>query len=143
MQVTVAATQMACGDDRAANIACAEALVREVAGRGAQVVLVQELFETPCFCLCRKAHIPESPGYHENFYFSPGDTGFQVWPTRFGRLGAGICWDQWFPECARAMALLGQRSCSIPRPSVRSRKTPQSIHAGTGSAPCRATRRPT
>jgi N-carbamoylputrescine amidase len=55
----------------------------------------------------RKSHIPESPGYHEKFYFSPGDTGFKVWPTRFGTLGVAVCWDQWFPETARAMALLG------------------------------------
>jgi len=175
MQVTVAATQMACSGDRAANIAQAEALVREAAGRGAQVVLVQELFETPYFCqdhhaghfdlalpidenpavrrmaglarelgvvlpvsvferagqaffntvvlldadgrqlgIYRKAHIPESPGYHEKFYFSPGDTGFKVWPTRFGVLGVGICWDQWFPECARAMALMGAEILLYP-----------------------------
>jgi N-carbamoylputrescine amidase len=55
----------------------------------------------------RKSHIPEGPGYHEKFYFSPGDTGFRVWPTRFGTIGVGICWDQWFPEAARCMALLG------------------------------------
>lgn len=175
MKVTVAATQMACSWDRAANIARAEALVRTAAGRGANVVLVQELFETPYFCkdhqtshfdlalpvgdnpavrrfadlarelgvvlpvsvferagnaffntlvmldadgrqlgLYRKAHIPESPGYHEKFYFSPGDTGFKVWPTRFGMLGAGICWDQWFPECARAMALAGAEILLYP-----------------------------
>ena len=175
MKVTVAATQMACSGDRAANIARAETLVREAAGRGANVVLVQELFETPYFCkdhqtshfdlalpvddnpavrrfadlarelsvvlpvsiferagnaffntlvmldadgrplgLYRKAHIPESPGYHEKFYFSPGDTGFKVWPTRFGVLGAGICWDQWFPECARAMALAGAEILLYP-----------------------------
>ena len=175
MKVTVAATQMACSWDRAANIARAEALVRTAAGRGANVVLIQELFETPYFCqdhqashfdlalpvddnpalrrfaelarelsvvlpvsiferagnaffntlvmldadgrqlgLYRKAHIPESPGYHEKFYFSPGDTGFKVWPTRFGVLGAGICWDQWFPECARAMALAGAEILLYP-----------------------------
>jgi N-carbamoylputrescine amidase len=62
----------------------------------------------------RKSHIPESPGYHEKFYFSPGDTGFKVWPTRFGRLGAGICWDQWFPECARAMAVMGAEILLYP-----------------------------
>jgi N-carbamoylputrescine amidase len=55
----------------------------------------------------RKSHIPDGPGYEEKFYFRPGDTGFRTWPTRFGTLGVGICWDQWFPECARAMALLG------------------------------------
>jgi N-carbamoylputrescine amidase len=55
----------------------------------------------------RKSHIPDGPGYEEKFYFRGGDTGFRVWPTRFGTIGVGICWDQWFPECARAMALLG------------------------------------
>jgi N-carbamoylputrescine amidase len=55
----------------------------------------------------RKSHIPEGPGYHEKFYFSPGDTGFKVWRTRYGNLGVGICWDQWFPEAARCMALMG------------------------------------
>jgi N-carbamoylputrescine amidase len=55
----------------------------------------------------RKSHIPDGPGYEEKFYFRGGDTGFRVWPTRFGTLGVGICWDQWFPECARAMTLLG------------------------------------
>ena len=55
----------------------------------------------------RKSHIPEGPGYHEKYYFSPGDTGFRVWKTRYGTLGVGICWDQWFPEAARCMALMG------------------------------------
>lgn len=55
----------------------------------------------------RKSHIPDGPGYSEKFYFSPGDTGFRVWPTRYGTIGVGICWDQWFPEAARSMALLG------------------------------------
>lgn len=175
MKVTVAATQMACTRDRDANIANAERLVRDAAARGANVVLIQELFETPYFCkdhlaghfelarpiaenaairhlaavarelgvvlplsvferahnayfntlvmvdadgstlgIYRKSHIPESPGYHEKFYFSPGDTGFRVWPTRFGRLGVGVCWDQWFPECARAMAVMGAELLLYP-----------------------------
>jgi N-carbamoylputrescine amidase len=54
----------------------------------------------------RKSHIPDGPGYEEKFYFRPGHDGFKVWKTRFGTIGVGICWDQWFPECARAMALL-------------------------------------
>jgi N-carbamoylputrescine amidase len=168
VKITVAATQMACSWDRDANVANAERLVREAAGRGANLVLIQELFEYPYFCkdhlaqhfelavpieentairrlakvakelsvvlplsvferaqnayfnslvmvdsdgsimgVYRKSHIPESPGYHEKFYFSPGDTGFRVWPTRFGSVGAAVCWDQWFPEAARAMALAG------------------------------------
>ena len=55
----------------------------------------------------RKAHIPDGPGYQEKFYFTPGDTGFRVAPTRIGRIGAAICWDQWFPEAARALTLQG------------------------------------
>jgi len=55
----------------------------------------------------RKSHIPDGPGYEEKFYFRPGNTGFKVWSTRFGKIGVGICWDQWFPECARAMMLMG------------------------------------
>jgi N-carbamoylputrescine amidase len=175
MKVTVAAMQMACGSDREANIANAEKLVRAAAKRGANVILIQELFETPYFCkdhlakhfelalpiaenpairrlskvaaelgvvlplsvferaqnayfntlvmvdadgaalgIYRKSHIPESPGYHEKFYFSPGDTGFKVWPTRFGTLGVAVCWDQWFPETARAMALMGAEILLYP-----------------------------
>jgi N-carbamoylputrescine amidase len=55
----------------------------------------------------RKSHIPDGPGYQEKFYFTPGDTGFKVWKTRFGAVGVGICWDQWFPEAARSMAVMG------------------------------------
>ena len=62
----------------------------------------------------RKSHIPDGPGYQEKYYFRPGDTGFRVWDTRFGRLGVGICWDQWFPECARAMALMGAEILFYP-----------------------------
>jgi N-carbamoylputrescine amidase len=173
--VTLAATQMACGWEREANIAAAEALVREAHGRGAQVVLLQELFETPYFCKdeadkyfalaepidrnpavarmrqvarelavvvpvsiferegeryyntlvlvdadggiagrYRKSHIPRFPGYHENYYFRPGDTGFLVAETRYGRIGAAVCWDQWFPEAARCMALMGAEVLLYP-----------------------------
>jgi len=55
----------------------------------------------------RKSHIPDGPGYHEKYYFNPGDTGFHVWETQIGRVGAAICWDQWFPETARILALKG------------------------------------
>ncbi len=174
-EVTVAATQMACTWDRAANVARAESLVREAAGRGARMVLIQELFETPYFCkdqkkehfalahevqdhpviarlsalaaelkvvlpvsfferannayynslvvldadganlgLYRKSHIPDGPGYQEKFYFNPGDTGFKVFRTRYGAIGAAICWDQWFPEAARAMALQGAEILFYP-----------------------------
>jgi len=62
----------------------------------------------------RKSHIPNGPGYQEKNYFSPGDTGFKVWHTRFARIGVGICWDQWFPETARAMALMGAELLLFP-----------------------------
>ncbi|HVN42847.1 MAG TPA: N-carbamoylputrescine amidase [Steroidobacteraceae bacterium] len=175
MPVTFAATQFACSPDAAANLESAERLVRQAARRGAQVILLQELFETPYFCkdhltdhfalarpiesnpvvrrfqglarelgvvlpvsfferannayynslamldadgallgVYRKSHIPEGPGYHEKFYFSPGDTGFRVWPTRYGTFGVGICWDQWFPEAARCMALMGAEALLYP-----------------------------
>ncbi|HEX8782474.1 MAG TPA: nitrilase-related carbon-nitrogen hydrolase, partial [Steroidobacteraceae bacterium] len=173
--VTVAAIQMACGWDRQANITRAERLVRDAAARGAQIILLPELFETPYFCIeqdvrhlalahelardpavqhfsgvarelgvvlpisffehagaarfnsiaildadgsnlgvYRKSHIPNGPGYQEKNYFSPGDTGFRVWDTRFARIGVGICWDQWFPETARVMALMGAELLFFP-----------------------------
>ncbi len=173
--VKVAATQMACTGDIGENIARAEYLVRDAAAQGAQVILLQELFETPYFCqienaahyalatevennravshfrhvarelgivlpvsfyerrnnalfnsvavidadgsllgVYRKSHIPDGPGYEEKFYFSPGDTGFMVWNTRYGRIGVGICWDQWFPEAARCMALMGAELLFYP-----------------------------
>ena len=62
----------------------------------------------------RKSHIPDGPGYQEKYYFRPGDTGFKVWHTKFGAMGAGICWDQWFPEGARAMALMGAEVLFYP-----------------------------
>jgi len=62
----------------------------------------------------RKSHIPDGPGYTEKYYFSPGDTGFRVWETRHGVIGVGICWDQWFPESARSMALLGAEVLLYP-----------------------------
>lgn len=64
--------------------------------------------------LYRKSHIPDGPGYEEKFYFKPGDTGFKTWATKFGRLGVGICWDQWFPEAARAMMLAGAELLLYP-----------------------------
>ena len=62
----------------------------------------------------RKSHIPDGPGYMEKYYFRPGDTGFRVWDTRHGRIGAGICWDQWYPEAARAMTLMGAEALLYP-----------------------------
>lgn len=173
--VTVAATQMACSWDKEANVAQAERLVREAAAKGAQIILIQELFETPYFCkdqkqehfalaapadghwvvermrklaaelqvvlpvsfferannayynsmamvdadgtvlgVYRKSHIPDGPGYQEKFYFNPGDTGFKVFKTRYADVGCAICWDQWFPEAARAMALQGAELLLYP-----------------------------
>jgi N-carbamoylputrescine amidase len=62
----------------------------------------------------RKSHIPDGPGYQEKYYFRPGDTGYRVWDTAHGRIGVGICWDQWYPECARAMALMGAECLFYP-----------------------------
>ncbi|MDB5526559.1 MAG: aguB [Rhizobium sp.] len=173
--VTLAATQMSCSWDIEDNLAKAERLVRQAAGRGANIILIQELFATPYFCQdqiadffdiarplagnpiverfsrlaaelnvvlpvsyfeqsgktyfnsiaivdadgtvlgnYRKSHIPDGSGYTEKFYFSPGDTGFKVWNTRFAAIGVGICWDQWFPEAARAMALQGAEILLYP-----------------------------
>jgi N-carbamoylputrescine amidase len=211
--VTVAATQMACSWDRAANIQRAEKLVRAAHAKGAQIILIQELFETPYFCqkpnadylqlatplesnaaiahftkvakelqvvlpisvfelagrarfnsvvvidadgtqlgLYRKSHIPDGPGYHEKYYFNPGDTGFKVWNTRFAKIGVGICWDQWFPESARAMALLGAELLFYPTaigsephdPNINSRKHWQRVqqgHAGANLMPLIASNR--
>jgi len=86
----------------------------------------------------RKSHIPDGPGYEEKFYFRPGDTGFRVWPTRFGVVGAAVCWDQWFPECARAMMLAGAELLLYPTaigsephdPSLDTRKSWQRAMVG-------------
>ena len=62
----------------------------------------------------RKSHIPDGPGYEEKFYFRPGNTGFKVWPHPAGKLGVGVCWDQWYPEPARAMMLMGAEMLFYP-----------------------------
>ncbi|MCO7175344.1 N-carbamoylputrescine amidase [Sporolactobacillus kofuensis] len=174
-KVKVAATQMSCSWSIDDNIRKAEALVRKAAAEDAQIILLQELFETPYFCqkekteyyalakaleenkailhfqkiarelhvvlpisfyerknnalynamamidadgtvlgTYRKSHIPDGPGYEEKFYFNPGDTGFKVWETRYGKIGVGICWDQWFPESARCMTLMGAELLFYP-----------------------------
>lgn len=173
--VTVAATQMACSWDLDENIQKAEEQVTAAAEDGAQVILLQELFQTPYFCIekdqgfqqyakplaadravqhfavlarklgvvlpisyyeaagntffnslamidadgtvlgnYRKTHIPHATGYEEKYYFTPGDTGFKVFDTRFARVGCGICWDQWFPETARSLAILGAEVLLFP-----------------------------
>ncbi|MBZ4670916.1 MAG: aguB [Oscillospiraceae bacterium] len=174
-KVKIAATQMSCSEKIEENISKAEMLVRQAAAKGANIILLQELFETPYFCqkedpefynyaaetsenkainhfkriakeleivlpisfyekknnarfnsvavidadgevlgVYRKSHIPDGPGYEEKYYFSPGDTGFKVWRTRYGKIGVGICWDQWFPEAARCMALMGAEILLYP-----------------------------
>ncbi|MDT8388468.1 MAG: N-carbamoylputrescine amidase [Thiogranum sp.] len=184
--VIVAATQMACDWNLEANVNRAEGLVRDAAQQGAQIILLQELFETPYFCkdqkpehfdlarpadnhplldrmsrlaaelevvlpisfferagnacfnslvvmdadgsrfpVYRKAHIPDGPGYQEKFYFSPGDTGFQICDTRYARIGVAVCWDQWFPEAARAMALQGAEMLMYPTAIGSEPKEPQ------------------
>ena len=62
----------------------------------------------------RKSHIPDGPGYQEKYYFRPGNTGFKVWEVFGTQIGVGICWDQWYPECARAMALMGAELLFYP-----------------------------
>ena len=173
--VTVAVVQMQCAKEVEANIAKADAMVREAAAKGAKIILLPELFERPYFCqerqyeyyayatptaqnpavqhfravakelgvvlpisfyekagtqlfnsiavldadgtllgVYRKTHIPDDHYYQEKFYFSPGDTGFKVWDTAYARIGVGICWDQWFPESARCMALDGAELLFYP-----------------------------
>ena len=84
----------------------------------------------------RKTHIPDDHFYQEKFYFTPGDTGFRVWDTAYARIGVGICWDQWFPESARCMALMGAELLFYPAPSRFWTATP----CRTGGAACRGTR---
>ena len=92
----------------------------------------------------RKSHIPDGPGYQEKFYFSPGDSGFKVWQTRYAKIGVAICWDQWFPEAARAMALEGAELLFYPTaigsepqdPTLNSREHWQRVMQGHSAANC-------
>lgn len=173
--IKIAALQFSCCSQVQENIDKAEAMVREAASNGANLILLPELFERPYFCqekrydyydyalpltenpavrrfqavagelgvvipvsfyerdvqrlfnsiamidadgsilgVYRKTHIPDDHFYQEKFYFTPGDTGFKVFETRFGTVGVGICWDQWFPESARCMALMGAEILFYP-----------------------------
>ena len=175
MKIKVAATQMSCSWKIEENISKAKILIDQAAKKGANIILLQELFQTPYFCIqydeeifklaqtfdnnkildemskiakdlnvvlpisffekdnnayfnsiavinadgnilgkYRKSHIPDGPGYLEKYYFNPGNTGFKVWETKFGKIGIGICWDQWFPEAARIMALKGAEILFYP-----------------------------
>lgn len=174
-KVTVAAIQMQCSTVVEENLKKAERMVREAAVKGAQVILLPELFEREYFCqqrrydfyeyalpteenpavamgkrlakelsvvlpisfferdgnvlynsvacvdadgsilgVYRKTHIPDDHFYQEKFYFTPGDTGFRIFETRYGKVGVGICWDQWFPETARSLAILGAEMIFYP-----------------------------
>ncbi len=166
--VNIALIQVSCSDDIMSNLDKTFLRIRDAAGNGAQIILLQELFAWPYFCReideryfewaepvpgpittrleklaselnvvivaplfekrapglyhnsaavidadgkylgkYRKTHIPEDPGFHEKFYFTPGDLGYSVFATRYGRIGVLICWDQWFPEAARLTAMMG------------------------------------
>ena len=174
-KVKVAAVQMRCAPTVEENLQHAEALVREAAANGAQIILLPELWERPYFCqqrrydfyqyalpteenpavqmgkrlakelnivlpisfferdvnelynsiacidadgeilgVYRKTHIPDDHFYQEKFYFKPGNSGFKVFNTKYGRVGIGICWDQWFPETARCLALNGAELLFYP-----------------------------
>lgn len=165
---TAGLVQQRCGEDRQANLARSMDGIREAAGRGAELVVLQELHLGPYFCqtedaacfdlaepvpgpatetlgalsrelgvvlvvslferraaglyhntavvlekdgsiagIYRKMHIPDDPGYYEKYYFTPGDLGFRPIRTSIGNLGVLVCWDQWYPEAARLMALAG------------------------------------
>lgn len=199
-KVKVAATQMSYSWNREEVLDKAEKLVRKAAAEGANIILLQELFETPYFCqkqkfeyfdlakplsenaavkrftevakelqvvlpisfyekagntafntiaiidadgtilgTYRKTHIPDGLPYAEKFYFTPGDTGFKVWKTKYADIGVGICWDQWFPEAARSMALLGAELLFYPtaigsEPTLNIDSKPHWQHAMQGHA---------
>lgn len=199
-KVKVAATQMSCSWNKEEVLDKAEKLVRKAAAEGANIILLQELFETPYFCQkqkfeyfdlakplsenaavkrftevakelqvvlpisfyekagntafntiaiidadgtilgkYRKTHIPDGLPYAEKFYFTPGDTGFKVWKTKYADIGVGICWDQWFPEAARSMALLGAELLFYPtaigsEPTLNIDSKPHWQHAMQGHA---------
>ena len=175
MKIKVAATQMTCDWEIENNIKKSIHLIEKAAEQGANIILLQELFQTPYFCIqydeeifklakpfennplinkmsdvakkhkvvlpisffekdnnayfnsiavidadgkilgkYRKSHIPDGAGYLEKYYFNPGDTGFKIWSTTYGKIGIGICWDQWFPEAARIMALKGAEILFYP-----------------------------
>lgn len=174
-KLTVGLVQQQCGAERERNLQTSIAGIREAAGKGAQLVLLQELHAGPYFCQTedprifdlaetipgpgtetlgalakelgivivaslferrapglyhntavvlerdgsiagqyRKMHIPDDPGYYEKFYFTPGDMGFEPITTSVGKLGVLVCWDQWYPEGARLMALAGAELLLYP-----------------------------
>ncbi|SCY12279.1 N-carbamoylputrescine amidase [Lachnospiraceae bacterium XPB1003] len=210
--VTIGVCQMQMTKSVDENIQKADSLVKEAADKGANVILLPELFERPYFCqerrydyydyalpveenpavqhfrkvvkekhvvmpisiyekagtvlynsiamidtdgevmgVYRKTHIPDDHFYQEKFYFTPGDTGFKVWDTEFGKVGVGICWDQWFPEAARSMALLGAEMILYPtaigsEPILESDSMPHwrrcmQGHAGSNLTPVAAANR--
>ena len=210
--VKVAAIQMQMSENKSANVQKAKAMLREAAKKGANIILLPELFEGLYFCKdmderyfswaqpregnrliaefstlaeelgvvvllsyfektqesyfnslvvidvdgrvldnYRKTHIPDGAGYEEKFYFTPGDTGFKVWSTHYGKIGAGICWDQWFCETARALTLMGAELIfyptaigSEPEVNIDSKEHWQRVqmgHAATNTVPVIAANR--
>lgn len=174
-KISVGLIQMACCQDKKINLITVKNLILEAAGQGAEIVCLQELFNTIYCCFeenydhfslaetmesdtfreltklasekkivlivpyfekrgsgiyhnsalvierdgtilgnYRKSHIPDDPGYHEKFYFTPGDSGYQVFDTSCGKIGVLICWDQWFPEAARITSLMGAEILFYP-----------------------------
>lgn len=187
--IKAATTQMACSWNRDENVDRAQGLVRLAADQGANIIALQELFETPYFCMdedvdhftlakpleendtiqkmvglaaelevvltvsvferagnayfntlvvidadgtqlgsYRKSHIPDGKGYSEKFYFNPGESAFPVWDTRYGKVAALICWDQWFPEAARILALRGAELLIYPT-AIGSTPTHENPHS--------------
>jgi N-carbamoylputrescine amidase len=187
--------QMACVADKEANIEKAVNLVREAAGKGAQIICLQELFASEYFCReesydnfslaepvpgpttsrlqdlaasldvvllaslfekrtkgiyhntlavidadgtflgkYRKNHIPDDPGYYEKFYFTPGDTGYSVFCTKYARIGGLVCWDQWYPEAARITSLMGAEILFFPTAIGWALSQPESVNKQQYSA---------
>jgi N-carbamoylputrescine amidase len=174
-KVTIGLIQMSCSDNVIENQQKAIEKIRDAASRGAQIICLQELYQSLYFCqqfdekhfnlaiditsqsinelaalakelgvviissifekraeglyhntalvhdadgtmlgLYRKSHIPDDPGFYEKYYFTPGDTGYKVFKTRFGKIGVLVCWDQWYPEAARLTALKGAQILFYP-----------------------------
>ncbi|MDP4281999.1 MAG: carbon-nitrogen hydrolase [Bacteroidota bacterium] len=186
---------MTCGDDNQQNIGKAMDRIRDCAGKGAQVICLQELFSSVYFCheehydffrlaepipgpttiqlgelarslnvvivaslfekrakgvyhntvavidgdgtflgKYRKNHIPDDPGYYEKFYFTPGDTGYAVFPTKYGKIGTLICWDQWYPEAARITSLMGAEILFYPTAIGWATSQPEAVNQQQYSA---------
>lgn len=174
-KVTIGLIQLTCGENLEQNVNKTIEKIKEAAAKGAQIICLQELFNSQYFCQAvsvtnyslaqptdsptlqlmselaksleivlivpfyekaargiyfnsavvydadgtclgttRKNHIPDGPHYHEKYYFVPGNTGYPVYQTRYGKIGVGICWDEWFPEVARILSLQGAEILFYP-----------------------------